>query len=252
MQITCPACSTKYEISTQALGEVGRSVRCKRCGHKWFQTPDSDDPAAALPAEPDPAEALADPTPRARQAAWADNFEARQSVDFSQPDETEAPDAFGADPDAEDWPPEPPPRRRGGWLGWGLLTGCVACLVAAFLLLRSEFVSAWPPALRLYDAVGVPVELPGAGLEIRNVEAASSVESGERVLVLEGQIHNVSQEPRTVPEILAQALHGGAETDRWEVPPTPTRLLPGEIATFYSYRRNPGEVSEIVVTFRHG
>ncbi|SDU40623.1 zinc-ribbon domain-containing protein [Stappia sp. ES.058] len=35
MKITCPDCSTSYEVSAVALGPGGRSVKCARCGTRW-------------------------------------------------------------------------------------------------------------------------------------------------------------------------------------------------------------------------
>ena len=39
MRIQCPACSTVYELSAEALGENGRMVRCAKCRHNWHATP---------------------------------------------------------------------------------------------------------------------------------------------------------------------------------------------------------------------
>ncbi len=36
MKITCPDCSTSYEIKAEALGPEGRSVKCAKCGNRWF------------------------------------------------------------------------------------------------------------------------------------------------------------------------------------------------------------------------
>src|SRR5205823_5290235 len=36
MLITCNNCSTSYETEPWSFGLTGRSVRCIRCGHKWF------------------------------------------------------------------------------------------------------------------------------------------------------------------------------------------------------------------------
>lgn len=64
MLIACPACGTKYVVPDDALGVEGRTVRCAKCKHSWFQ----DGPEIAYPQSdagvPDDGGAiLADPPP---------------------------------------------------------------------------------------------------------------------------------------------------------------------------------------------
>ncbi|HLJ63127.1 MAG TPA: zinc-ribbon domain-containing protein, partial [Stellaceae bacterium] len=39
MILTCPHCSTRYQIDPNLLGAGGRAVRCASCGHTWHQAP---------------------------------------------------------------------------------------------------------------------------------------------------------------------------------------------------------------------
>lgn len=50
MIISCPACGTRYAVPDSAIGVEGRTVRCAKCRHSWFQ----DGPAIAEPLAPPP------------------------------------------------------------------------------------------------------------------------------------------------------------------------------------------------------
>ena len=47
MIIACPACATRYVVPDSAIGMEGRSVRCAKCRHNWFQ--DGPEPEMAEP-----------------------------------------------------------------------------------------------------------------------------------------------------------------------------------------------------------
>lgn len=59
MIISCPACDTRYVVPESAIGVDGRTVRCAKCKHSWFQGQEPLD--LTQQAEPEPAPAPAAP-----------------------------------------------------------------------------------------------------------------------------------------------------------------------------------------------
>ena len=94
------------------------------------------------------------------------------------------------------------------------------------------------------------------GLQLQHVRSEKRVEDGITVLVIEGQVVNVSDRERPVPPLRAVSL-GPDKTPLgdWTFTASHETLLPGEIATFVSQMREPaGVIAEIAITFQpsHG
>jgi predicted Zn finger-like uncharacterized protein len=80
MIIACPACATRYVVPDSAIGVEGRTVRCAKCRHSWFQEGPEITPPPTAPQPPAFAEASAQPG-HAEQAApprpaFTENFAA--------------------------------------------------------------------------------------------------------------------------------------------------------------------------------
>src|SRR6476660_3476397 len=48
MILTCPQCATRYQLKGSEFPASGRSVRCAKCRHIWFQNPPPPDAEADL------------------------------------------------------------------------------------------------------------------------------------------------------------------------------------------------------------
>ncbi|GGB39745.1 thioredoxin [Roseibium aquae] len=97
MKIKCPECSTTYDIKPAILGTEGRSVKCARCGNRWFVSPQDN------AAEEDPSP-VGD-TDRGDMKDWTDDA-AEDSSSWSE-GEQKADDWDDADTGA---PEKPAPR----------------------------------------------------------------------------------------------------------------------------------------------
>lgn len=147
------------------------------------------------------------------------------------------------------------PKRRAGMIaGWAALAAVAAGLIGGGAYFRGSIVAAWPPAARLYSAVGLAVEPVGAGLELRNVRIIQGGNPAVPVLVVQGEVVNVTEQVRDVP-LLRGALVAAdqAELAHWTFAVEQPRLLPGEVVTFKTEIENPAvEAKGISITFTDG
>ncbi|MFM5915984.1 MAG: MJ0042-type zinc finger domain-containing protein [Novosphingobium sp.] len=126
MIIACPACATRYVVPDSAIGVDGRTVRCAKCRHSWFQ--DGPNVAAAPPPAEDPAppavneqpvERVADPTPAPaattpETSGGADEASPPPAADWDDPhpaQSSQAPAVEAAPEVLPDTPPQAAPHE---------------------------------------------------------------------------------------------------------------------------------------------
>lgn len=95
------------------------------------------------------------------------------------------------------------PKRRGvssltmAWVALILVIGVAS--VAAYIF-RFDIVRSVPAVAQVYRAVGIPVN--ARGLEIRDLAYSWEVESTRAVLVVQGQVVNITSKPLEVPQLV--------------------------------------------------
>jgi predicted Zn finger-like uncharacterized protein len=202
MILTCPQCATRYHVDPEALGALGRTVRCASCGRRWSVKPPADKP---------------------------------QVVEFSAP----APGSAGATRPAAT-PEQVPSRPSVSLFGW-LAVILIALLGASAVIGRNEIVEALPATATLYQKLHLPIALDH-GLEFQQITSTRLQEGGIAVLVVEGAIVNVTHHGRAVPPIRITLLDSrGRELQEELFQAKEQHLEPGAKTSFSGRVVNPAE-----------
>jgi predicted Zn finger-like uncharacterized protein len=254
MIIACPACATRYDVPESAVGANGRTVRCAKCRHSWFEDGSGDFEEEL---DPDFAEEDVSAAAQDRQVDHGVSFE--DEAGFDQPDaepadpelaETELADAelddagTGDDPEptatqeeevveesSPAFAPEASPApRRSKWRLWAWAAVIVAVLGGATAAAASYWgLPDWMPVQRPALAVsqpGLKLDFPADRQERRQLP------NGTEFFGARGTITNVDSQAQPVPPILIVLRDA---RDRivfsWEVAPPKRSLAPGESIT---------------------
>jgi predicted Zn finger-like uncharacterized protein len=117
-----------------------------------------------------------------------------------------------------------------------LLVG--SAIIASLLFGREHVVRTVPDSAGLYESIGLPVNL--RGVEFRDVKGANEIVDGVVVLVVEGQLVNISGQSVELPRLrLAVRDARGKEIYTWTATPPTARLGPGGSAPFRSRLASP-------------
>jgi predicted Zn finger-like uncharacterized protein len=247
MIIACPACATRYAVPDSAISPEGRTVRCAKCRHSWFQDgPELQDPEAAhaltdnaaplgapdpQPAEPQAAEpAPAAPPPAARPPERA--APARERPEAARPayyDDTSATQFADEGPSSFDF--APPFRARRNWAKIGMVAAVVFAVVTLGLagMVAWAGLPDWVPVARPTFAQAqkdLALDFPPKRQDRRTLP------NGTEYFGASGTVSNIGRETRYVPVILIVLRDA---RDRivysWEVVPPKRELAPGETIT---------------------
>jgi len=218
MILECSECHTRYLVPDTAIGPDGRTVRCAKCKHSWFQEPETLDLSGAAVVAPEPAPAVpAAPQPIAAPSPAEPTAGADSASDY---------DAFAHEPPFR-------PRRNPARL-WTIaaVTAGMAMLAAAVALLFLNV-----PNLATW--LGMPAGGGQTPLTFVNVKQPDrrDLPTGSELFAVGGQIHNPTAERQPIPDIrveLYDAPKDGRMVYSWVIKPDQPTIAPGGTIDFYS------------------
>jgi predicted Zn finger-like uncharacterized protein len=266
MIIACPACATRYVVPDSAIGVEGRTVRCAKCKHSWYQQgaemeapaeqvtapppPSAPPPAPAPQPEAAPAPRVAEPVvpqpavpqPAVAEPAYAGRgYEDEVAVAPPPPlpeDVPPPPPVYGREPEVEDYqedrssfehqPPFRPRRNRARmWTVAAVLFAVISLAGIGAVALNG--LPDWVPLARTTFAQPQPdlvLDFPP------NRQDRRTLPNGTEYFGASGTVTNIGGTRRDVPSILI-VLRDGREriVYSWEVAPPKRQLAPGESIT---------------------
>lgn len=245
MLIHCPSCASQYELDPAKLGPVGRKVRCAHCGALWHVEAAPDFPEAP---SADETRALLDE--ELSRAAAIDGQVSAMTAEQAAPPPTQP-----------GKPAENGRKRRGGRRNAGadgpkpprfagaspplVLAVAGAALLGLLVWQRDRAARVAPQLAAVFQALRLPVNV--VGLNLSGVESGLLQDGQGRVLVVEGDVTNITRSIAQVPPIEVRIRDASGQTlYTWTTDPPRPSLEPAELMHFRVRLASPPEAGQSV------
>lgn len=226
MIVSCPSCSTRYNLGDQSVSKSTLTITCRGCGHSWKEHPIID--VVDIPHRS---------VARIIDAAHEPELDVQRLVEAAR----HAHEEFAG-------------QRRARFrrtVGWASLCFTILTPLMIAAMVPEAVVAAAPATIRAYDKLGYSVNI--YGLEIRHIEQHHTVVNGKRVLMIKGEISNPTNDIRKIPWMRFGLNDDGAkELYAWTLDTGSRPLRPGETTSFVTRVAAPPELAKNVqIRFAH-
>ena len=266
MIITCPNCSTKYEVADQAIGATGRKVQCANCHRSWKATAPENFVPTPKPrivggTDTDLDEAPAETAERDR--LFGKDAESELDKAFAAEEEKVLAGAEGdEDGEPEDESIEDMVDEQTGKLDHRLLSRrrrdmhrrqqkhvsrlplarlrraarilsllTLAAIIGGGYFFRTDIVRAYPNLGGLYAMVGIDVNI--YGLIFTKVETLRTLRDGDDVTIITANIRSIVDHTVRVPPVLVSILNADDKPIyEWTANAPVANISPGDIVAF--------------------
>lgn len=226
MIVSCPTCSTRYDLAEHRQSASELTITCQNCGHRWRQMPQIDFVDV-------PARALV------------------RTIDHGHAPELDVQRLVEAARGAQEHFKELRKRRQKRLSGWATLGLFVIVPVVIAALMPEMVVAAAPLSIVAYEKLGYSVNI--YGLDIRHIEQQHTMINGARVLMIKGEISNATTEIRKIPWLrFGLAGDTGKELYTWNLNTASRPLRPGETTSFVTrVAAAPEAAKNLQIRFAH-
>jgi len=271
MILTCPECKSRYVVNPSALLPRGRTVRCAKCSHSWFEKKPDNDVEVVPPVEETKPSNEAE-TKETETSKPVENEEQQSNTETSETDASDEDFEFPINrprkrsrpvPKGSNLPALQNQKYGSNKLGWIGLVVFVTTIICSFMIFQETITEMWPASNKLYTAIGLDggetTEGPATPetepiedrLSIGGVTPSRETINNISHLVIAGHVENISDEIQTIPPIKVVLLDENRRNIReWSFTPNPATVNPAEQVTFEtSLPSPPAEARDISVLF---
>lgn len=265
--LTCPECATRYVASVENFDPPGRTVRCSRCEHTWFQDVSDPDGYESLfeEFESEPQETFEEEASEfGDELAEASRLDDQRAYDADEPAERAEQAEMTPRDEFDDFDAGPEPafdeiletvgmdteedaRGLGSRIVSRLISGLIALFITIAVLgamgagawyFRPQIIERVPQMEALYALL--PTADAPADFDLRNTGYIEAREEGRYVLIVSGEIVNRTERPLSVPLVQVTVSNiQGKELVQWSFKPRGEDIGAGQSRYFETRQINP-------------